>query len=124
MARITIRRELSFVPDHMYVALRDVLLVEVADVFQMPRDHVEICEGKEYGPLDINHPRVAIDIDTGKGKNEMRAKKKFELVILIAQRIAATEVLPREWLNPLGPYVWMQVCESAFAPIGYPKLVR
>jgi hypothetical protein len=123
MALATIWRDPKQVTDKQAVMLRDVLQFAIQTTLGVELDHVEV-RVKEIGPLDINYKAIGIEIDTGTGKRRCRVRKKKEIVLEIADRVARSGVLKAEWVGPDKSYAWIRICESAFVPIGYPDQAR
>ena len=125
LAKIT--RNKKLVSDELAVRFRSSVLLSVAQVLNVPSSAVEV-RVLDYGPLDINHPPIGLEIETGSGKERERMDKRFEIVKQIAEYLIGDKIVPQEWLvggnDPANPYTWLKVFETAFVPIGYPDHTR
>lgn len=123
MPLVTIQRDPRLVDDETAKAIRDMVHEIVEETLKVKPGEVEV-RVRDIGHLDINYAPVGIEIDTGTGKDQWRAKKRKALAKKIAAEIHQAGILKDIWPEAETSYVWIRICQSAFVPIGSPEKAR
>ncbi|MCE9541340.1 hypothetical protein K8R03_02145 [Candidatus Kaiserbacteria bacterium] len=124
MPCITVTRDPAKLIDPQATRLGYALEAAVVSALKVKPHEVEF-RVRDFGPLDRNHPPIAIEIDTGKGKDGWRATNRMELAKQIAASVVKADIIPASLLDPKeGPYAWLKIVDSAFVPLGFPDEAR
>ena len=126
MVCATITRDPNQVSDHTALCIRDGLHSAIIDVFGVEAPDVEI-RIREIGPLDLNSPPLAIDIDSGPGKELWRIEACHDLLLKLSEKLLKyVEVLkyaeiPELYLQKGKSNIWLRIfARGASMPIGCP----
>jgi hypothetical protein len=105
------------------IRFRDTVHHSVAQHLKVELGEVEI-RVRDTGLLDVNCAPIGVEIDTGSGKDSWRKEARVALAQAIAKDIHDSRIIPKKYLRSDGCYVWIRIVESAFVPIGFPRLAR
>ena len=122
MVCVTITRKAGVVDDASVIKVRDALHLAIMEVMGVKFQDVEL-RVRDQNRLDVNSGWLAVEIDTGPGKNERRIAQCRDILLKLNEAIKSS-ILPQ--LRGKGiSNLWLRIyAKGASMPIGCPKQIH
>lgn len=122
MVCVTITRDPRWVGYDTTIAIRDAFHRAVVDVINVKPEDVEV-RVRQVEPIDLNSGRLAVEVDSGPGKEGWRIDECPEILLKLNRAVAG--VVPKELCQKGKSNMWLRVyAKGASMPIGCPELIH
>lgn len=120
MVCVTITRNARRVNGDTVTRIRDALHEAVVEVMRVKSEDVEL-RIRETSHLDINSGVLAIEIDSGPGKDGWRLTEEREIILKINEFLVKRNIVPEQLQRKGKSNMWLRVyAKGASLPIGCP----